>query len=224
MRGKDLIERIKEHQLEEADVDKWLIHKVKTNIKHLSLLEAGKAIRILLPILGKPKMNYNVDASGKTLNCRVVVWHLYNQLDKQIEASEALETAEITDFNITPSEYFTLHLERHLFFSAFTTSDDPQEWERQQKYWEERTENNRIKKEAKKLKEQEEYDAAHAAEWEESKRKYQEEQAKKKRDEEEKERLAELGKQTLKKQEEFSQIRHEDIVNVGRSIKVEGGD
>lgn len=215
-------------QLEKMDpdlyIDRWVMMKLKSGIETMDFLTAGKAIRILLRVLGNPCFCSpwlhapRSDMSGKPLKYRAVIWALAEMgVKNQIQAAEELEKAGIKDFYISPGNYFTIHIPYEAYYSAFTTSDDPKVWEQRQASRTLAAE----KLKQKKLKEEERHAkwAEESKEWQVKHQKEQEEAKKKKQ---EQEYLASLGKVALEQQEKLKQIKVDDV-EVKRGVNLSDG-
>lgn len=111
-----------------SDCTEFLKALSNSTVKTLPFEQAGKAIRALLPILGKPKFNYNKTQGGRKLNCRSCIWSVERQTDKAIAASIMLKAVGITDFRITDANWFCIHIPYEAYVTSFYHSDDPIDW------------------------------------------------------------------------------------------------
>lgn len=115
-----------------TDIGPWMRAYKGQFIDTLYFMDAGRAIRIAHRILGSPYSTANIDSSGKPLSSRVLLWKTEGQLEKILETCKELEKAGITAFKITDSGWFHIHIQRDLFYSSFTSSDDPEVWKKKQ--------------------------------------------------------------------------------------------
>ena len=100
--------------------------------KQLSFEEAGKTIRTITGILGKPPdINHNRDMGGHWMPSRHVLWGV--DVESGIEVSNALVAAGIKDFWITSANWLTIKMPREFFVSSFLgREDDPKVWQDKQ--------------------------------------------------------------------------------------------
>jgi hypothetical protein len=117
----------------------------------LSYADAGRAMRILLNIWGRPLKHYtefpyiqplggghipvekfNQWRQKNPLNCRRVLWNVSSR-DKASRTEQAIRqllSAGITDFKLTRFGWFFIHIPTDCHVSSYYTSDDPAVWER----------------------------------------------------------------------------------------------
>jgi hypothetical protein len=216
------------------NVDAWLKSRMTSGIKTLSFDDAGRAIRLLLRVLGKPYGNSNMDMSGNALNHRNVIWKCSTdewvngnrvtdpkKFNAALDACEQLTAIGITDFKITDSGWFTIHIPYEAYYSSFTTSDDPEVWKQRQSRNEQNAQNRlhakALKEEERRKKYQEE-----SKEWQ---LKYEQEKAQKAKEEQEKELLLHLGKKKQDEEEKAKQIKPDNVLDIVRAVNVQqGGD
>ena len=106
----------------------------------LPFLEAGKAFRIVLPIMGKPYSAANTDMSGRNhWPYRLCIWQgVECTTEKKRAACNALSLAGLDAYWLTDSGKFQFRIGRNTYPSAFYTSDDPAVWEQRQRREEEK--------------------------------------------------------------------------------------
>lgn len=204
---------------DDLEAGPWLKTAAVWTTPALTFDEAGKAIRVMIGLVGKPVMNYNHDASGRKLNHRTVIWKL--PLEKHVICAQALADVGITSVKSDAQLYFTLRIPYEAYVTAFYTSDDPVVWRVEQEKAVVRAEQKAAKKEANRLKKEEESNKK----WEESNKewreKWEKEQALKKAQQEEQERLIALGMEAQEAQKKASEIKVLTLVD-SRDIKIEG--
>lgn len=217
MRVKDLMDQLIDLP-PDLVIEKWMLAKLRSGISTLDFETSGRAIRILLKILGEAKGNANQDMSGHSLNHRSCIW-VSRGIQKDQEAFTALEEAGIHDYYISPGEYICIHIPYSAYYSSFTSSDDPTVW-RQRQERNELNARNRIQrkkqKQEERLKEREKENEAWNANWKEQQRLAKEE-------EEQKQNLIALGQQFVEVKEKAKQIKVDNI-DVTRAVKAYEGD
>jgi hypothetical protein len=120
----------------------------KKRIVPLSYADAGRAMRILLGILGRPVKHYtefsfrprrripqaklDLWKQKNPLNCRRVLWNVSSR-DKASRTEQAIRqllSASIADFKLTRFGWFFIHIPKDCHVSSYYKSDDPAVWER----------------------------------------------------------------------------------------------
>jgi hypothetical protein len=100
--------------------------------KELPFEEAGKAVRLIMKVLGKkPDINYNKDMRGRWMRSRHVLWGV--NISDGIEVCNALVAAGIKDFWITTADWLTIEIPREIFVTVYyCPEDDPLVWAKRQ--------------------------------------------------------------------------------------------
>jgi hypothetical protein len=92
----------------------------------LSFEQAGIAIRLLLPILGK--FNWYGSVSDK-LNTKIIGWtEPIVTEEKMVEAAKILIENNIRRFDINNQLRFVLNIPKDVYCTSFYSSPDPEVW------------------------------------------------------------------------------------------------
>lgn len=106
-----------------------------TPIEVMTLEEAGKAIRFIIAILGKPYTANTSDVQGHPYFHRKVVWKVKPDptlADTHANVKDILRRriveAGITKFKITGMGWLHIRLPVDVYVGSFNSSDDPKVW------------------------------------------------------------------------------------------------
>lgn len=217
MKVSQLIERLKELP-QDVEIGSW-IKTLDWTSKELSFEEAGKAIRLMLNMVGKPTLNYNQDASGRALPHRTVYWK--KDFETQVRCAEALGSIGITDAKTDVYNGLSIRIPREVYVTAFYTSDDPEVWRKEQEKAVDRAVRYAATRVANREKKQQIADTEWEKEREQHRKEWETQQAEKKKAEEEKLRLEALGREAERVQEKLNEVKIEKH-DIGREIQIEG--
>jgi hypothetical protein len=172
MKVKDYITQLQELD-PELEIRSWEEALRSGSCRTLTFDEAGKAIRILLEAIGKPFGNANADMSGHKYQYRDVIWLMNYEsggvninIQRAATAITTLKTAGFNqgDYKITSDgKWFHIHIPFDSYYTAFTTSDDPEVWKQRQAHQEVLTAARLQRKADKRAKQSAEWEAEYAA-------------------------------------------------------------
>lgn len=204
-----------------TEVGPWIKSYGHHIIPTLSFDEAGKAVRLVLPILGAPYSTANQDSSGHPFNFRALLWKTGGRApETMVRVCSELDKAKLA-FKITESGWFHIHIPYSAYYSAFTTSDDPAEWRRRQANQEAAA----ARREAKKAEEKAEKKRQDDLRWAQYQAENEEKERQKKLAQEKAEREAKEEAERRKKEAEALRERiWLAQENPTRSVEVKGGD